>query len=115
MRGDGGRRRGGYLQGRGRQGAVCQGAQALGRVAEEGQSVRDGVEGGGGQILIQRVRQTDGLRGRGGGGRRGAAGCRGERWDGGHGEKRFVDPQTLLRNKKEQEEPLKPKLFLMNL
>lgn len=66
--------------------------------------MRNGVQRRSSQILIQRVRQTDGLRGqRGGeglaiGGQNGSGG--GQGWGGGHGERWFVDPQTLLKNRR---------------
>lgn len=99
MRGDGGRRGGGHLQGRQR---AVRGAQALGGVAEEGQGVRDGVQGRSRQVLVQRVRQADGLRGRQGDSR--AAGCRGgngggrQGGTGGQGEGRLLDPEALLEH-----------------
>lgn len=97
---DGGRRGGGHLQGRQR--AVGR-AQALGGVAEEGQGVRDGVQGRSRQVLVQRVRQADGLRGRQGDGR--AARCRGGGGGGGQGgtrgqgEGRLLDPEALLERR----------------
>ena len=70
----------------------------LGGSAQQGQRVGDRVKGGGRQVLVQGVRQANGLGGggqgwvtAGGGGQRGG-GPRG----GGQREGRVLDPKTLL-------------------